>query len=72
MLKLEIIDKKSEIDIEGERLDVLAEAVMAFMTLAEAVAPAGGLSFDSAALMLYQQGVAAYKKKEEFERGKKA
>ena len=72
MIKLIVEGSNVMVDCKGEKLDVLAEAVMAFMTLAEAVAPAGGLSFDSAALMLYQHGVAAYKKKEEFERGKKA
>lgn len=69
MIKLTVDGNNVSIEADGGRLDVLAEAVMAFMTLAEGVAPAGGLSFDSAALMLYQQGVAA--KKEEFERGKK-
>ena len=72
MIKFTVDGNNVSVEADGGRLDVLAEAVMAFMTLAEAVAPAGGLSFDSTALMLYQQGVAAYKKKEEFERGKKA
>ena len=71
MIKLTVDNNNVSVEADGGRLDVLAEA-MAFMTLAEAVAPAGGLSFDSAALMLYQQGVAAYKNKEELERGKKA
>lgn len=72
MIKFTADGNNIDIEVEGARLDVLAEAVMTFMTLAEAVAPAGGLSFDSAALLIYQQGILAYKKKEEYEHGKKA
>ena len=42
MLKLEIIDQKSEIDINGKRHECIAEMAIAFEALIETAAEAAG------------------------------
>ena len=46
---------------EGSRLDITAESIICFMELAEAIAAAKEISFDSAALLIYQNAVMAKK-----------
>lgn len=64
MIKLKIENKTCDIKIDGGKLDCLTEATLGFMYLAEAVAPAVNMSFESAALLLYQQAVMAKKRHE--------
>lgn len=64
MIKINVENKKGDIEIEGEKLECLVEATLAFMYLVEAVAPAGNMSFDATALLLYQQALMAKKRHE--------
>ena len=54
MLKLEIIDKKCEIDINGKRHECIAEMAIAFEKLIETAAEAAGngMTYEEAKIML--------------------
>lgn len=52
MLKLEIKDKKNEIDINGKRHECIAEMAIAFDALIESAAEANGMTYEEAKQML--------------------
>lgn len=52
MLKIEIIDKKCETDINGKRHECLAEMTIAFDALIESAAEANGMTYEEAKQML--------------------
>ncbi|MBP1591517.1 MAG: hypothetical protein ILP22_05740 [Oscillospiraceae bacterium] len=70
MLTIKVYKKEAHVNAAGERLDVLAEAVIAFDVITETVAEATGMSYASAALILYQQALISHNKAKEKKNGK--
>lgn len=66
MIEIKVHDKTTELNIQGEKLVCLTEAVMLFAELIEAVSPAFDMPPDVTAVLLYQKGLDAYKKKKEY------
>lgn len=60
MIEMKINNGKCELKVIGEQLECMAEASLGFMELTEAVARAGNMSFESAALLLYQNVMQVY------------
>lgn len=52
MLKLEIKDKKCDMDIRGDRFECIAEMTIAFDALIESAAAANGMTYEEAKKML--------------------
>ena len=67
MIEIKVHDKTTEVNIQGEKLVCLTEAVMLMAELIDALAPALGNNPELAAKMLYEHGFDAYKKKKEYE-----
>ncbi|MBP0977762.1 MAG: hypothetical protein J6W65_06710 [Oscillospiraceae bacterium] len=70
MLTIKVNKKEAHVSAEGERIGLLAEAVIAFDVITETVAEATGMSYASAALLLYQQAQIAHNKAKEKKNGK--
>ena len=70
MLTIKVYKKEAHVSAEGERIGLLAEAVIAFDVITETVAEATGMSYASAALLLYQQAQIAHNKAKEKKNGK--
>ena len=70
MLTIKVNKKEAHVSAEGERIGLLAEAVIAFDVITETVAEATGMSYTSAALLLYQQAQIAHNKAKEKKNGK--
>ena len=52
MLKLEIKDKKCDMDIRGDKFECIAEMTIAFDALIESAAAANGMTYEEAKKML--------------------
>ena len=65
MIKLTIGNGSCDFHADGGKLECINESIMAFVAITEAVANAAHMSFDSAALMVYQNGTMAKKKHDE-------
>lgn len=52
MLKLEIKDKKCDMDIRGDKFECIAEMTIAFDALIESAAEANGMTYEEAKKML--------------------
>ena len=60
VIEMKIKNRQCELKVIGEQLDCIAEAAVGYMELTEAVAKAGNMSFESAALLLYQNVMQVY------------
>ena len=60
MIEMKINNLECELKVTGERHDCIGEAAIGYLELCEAVARAGGMSFESAALLLYQNVMRMY------------
>ena len=70
-LNANINSKAVQITVAGKTLDVQAEAVQSYSALVEAVAEIRKISFDAAALMIYQIAVSTHNEcRDIWERGK--
>ena len=65
MLTIKVNKKEAHVNAEGERIGLLAEAVIAFDVITETIAEATGMSYASAALLLYQQAQISHNKAKE-------
>ena len=61
MIKITVNKAKCAIDMKAEPKEAIAEAIMATVHLTKLIAQNMGMSYETAAMFLTQQGVLAYK-----------